>query len=87
MLTIFASAITLFVDKLSLPLYASLMIGLFGIGLVGAAVIMQTVPEGWVRPVSAVAVGIAVLMTLTFFLTPHPKAAPGLDSSHRDRPE
>lgn len=62
-------------------LYASLMIGLFGIGLAGAAVIMQTVPEGWVRPVSAVAVGIAVLMTLTFFLTPHPKAASGLESS------
>jgi hypothetical protein len=81
MLTIFASAITLFVDKLSLPLYASLMIGLFGIGLAGAAVIMQTVPEGWVRPVSAVAVGIAVLMTLTFFLTPHPKAASGLESN------
>ncbi len=29
MLTILASVITLFVDKLSLPLYVSLMIGLF----------------------------------------------------------
>jgi hypothetical protein len=75
MLTILASVITLFVDKLSLPLYASLMIGLFGIGLAGAALIMQAVPEHWVRPVSAVAAGIAVLATLTFFLAPRPNAA------------
>jgi hypothetical protein len=80
MLTILASVITLFVDKLSLPLYASLMVGLFGIGLAGAALIMQTVPEGWARPVSAVAVGIAVLMALTFFLIPRPKAASGREN-------
>lgn len=81
MLTIVASVITLFVDKLSLPLRVSLMMGLLGIGLAGAAVIMQTVPEHWVRPVGAVAAGTAVLMTLTFFLTPHPQAASALDTS------
>jgi hypothetical protein len=75
MLTVVASVITLFVDKLSLPLYASLMIGLVGIGLAGAALIMQLVPEHWTRPVGTVALGIAVLVTLTFFLTPRPKAA------------
>ena len=81
MLTILASVITLFVDKLSLPLRVSLVMGLFGIGLTGAAVIMQTVPENWVRPVGAVAGGTAVLMTLTFFLTPHSQAASTLDAS------
>jgi len=83
MLTIVASVITLFVEKLSLPLYVSLMIGLFGIGLSGAALLMQTVPERWTRPVSAVAVGTAVLMTLTFLLVPRSKAdSPPGSSSH-----
>jgi len=85
MLTIFASIITLFVDKLSLPLRVSLMLGLFGIGLTGAAAIMQTVPERWVRPVGAVAVGTAVLMTLTFFLTPRPKAASSQDTTSQSQ--
>ena len=75
MLTIVASVITLFVDKLSLPLRVSLILGLFGIGLTGAAVIMQAAPERWVRPVAAVAAGTVVLMTVTFFLAPHPGAA------------
>ena len=75
MLTILASVVTLFVDKLSLPLRVSLILGLFGIGLAGAAVIIQTAPERWRRPVGAVAVGTAVLMTLTFFLTPRPEAS------------
>jgi hypothetical protein len=81
MLTIVASVITLFVDKLSLPLRVSLMMGLFGIGLAGAAAIMQIVPEHWVRPVGAVAAGSAVLMTLTFFFGPHPQAASALAAS------
>ncbi len=76
MLTIVASVITLFVDKLSLPLYASLMIGLIGIGLAGAALIMQLVPEHWTRPVGAVGLGIAVLVVLTFFLTPRKSETP-----------
>lgn len=75
MLTIVASVITLFVDKLSLPLRVSLILGLLGIGLTGAAVIMQAAPERWARPVAAVAAGTVVLMTMTFFLAPHPGAA------------
>ncbi len=74
-LTILASVVTLFVDKLALPLYASLMLGLLGIGLGGAALLMQTVPAQRRRPAGAVAVGVAVLMALTFFLTPHAKPA------------
>lgn len=80
MLTILASVVTLFVDKLSLPLRVSLTMGLFGIGLAGAAAIMQTVPDRWLRPVGAVAVGTAGLMTLTFFLVPRPKAASAQDT-------
>lgn len=80
MLTILASVVTLFIDKLSLPLRVSLMMGLFGIGLAGAAAIMQTVPDHWLRPVGAVAVGTAGLMTLTFFLAPGPKAASAQDT-------
>ena len=81
MLAILAAVVTLFVDKLSLPLPVSLMMGLFGIGLAGAAAIMQSLPEHWVRLVGAVAVGTAVLMTLTFFLTPRPKSASAQDPS------
>jgi hypothetical protein len=82
MLTILASVITLFVDKLSLPLRVSLPMGLLGIGLAGAASIMQIVPDRWTRPVVTVAIGTAVLMALTFFLTtPHPKAAATLNAT------
>jgi hypothetical protein len=46
---------------------------------------MQTVPERWARPVGAIAVGTAVLMTLTFFLTPRPKASSSQETTSQSQ--
>jgi hypothetical protein len=75
MLTILASVLTLFVDKLSLPLYVSLMIGLIGIGLAGSSIIIQADPEHWPRPVAAVVVGTLALVAATYILVPRTNAA------------
>jgi hypothetical protein len=75
MLTILASVLTLFVDKLSLPLNVSLVIGLIGIGLAGSSIIIQADPEHWRRPVAAVVVGTLALVAATYVLVPRTSTA------------